>query len=230
MYRGSSFLLQKSVKHLENTIKYIAERKEKEKDVWDIDVDKYDAANIQKIIDIYEGIKEKLKIEDHADLTLTTKVLLGVFGFIPAFDSYFCDTFRKIAKNQCGFREVNKKSLEFIKDFYEANKSDIDELSKDTFTKSFETGEKTEINYPKAKIIDMYGFQLGLKKKYKFHESINLDGAITKAIDDFIKRYTLRPKIFKANKHICSQINSLTDLEPEVDDKLNDKEFMLQLW
>ena len=34
----------------------------------------------------------------------------------------------------------------------------IDNLSKNTFTTDFLSGEKTKINYPKAKIIDMYGF------------------------------------------------------------------------
>jgi hypothetical protein len=92
---------------------------------------------------------------------LITKVLLGVFGFVPAFDNYFCNTFRTIADGQCGFRKVNKKSLTFVKDFYVANKQTIDNLSEQTFTTEFTTGRKTKINYPKAKIIDMYGFTVG---------------------------------------------------------------------
>ena len=96
-------------------------------------------------------------------MTLITKILLGVFGFIPAFDSYFSDTFRDILDGRCGFRRVNSNSLTCIKDFYDTNKLAIDKLSKETFTTDFLTGQKTTINYPKAKIIDMYGFTIRQK-------------------------------------------------------------------
>lgn len=158
MFRGSSFLLQKSVKHFQPTIQYIATL---DKSVWYIDVDNYDETNVQTIIKIYKDIKNRLILNGNSDLTLITKILLGVFGFIPAFDNYFCNTFRVISDGQCGFRKVNIKSLTFIKTFYEANKSTIDKLSIETFTTDFMTGQKTTTTYPKAKIIDMYGFTVG---------------------------------------------------------------------
>jgi hypothetical protein len=89
MYRGSSFLLQKSLKHFEPTIRYIATL---DASVWDIDVEKYDETTIQVIIKIYKDIKELLIHNENADLTLVTKLLLGVFGFVLAFDQYFCNT------------------------------------------------------------------------------------------------------------------------------------------
>ena len=158
MFRGSSFLLQKSVKHFEPTIYYISTL---DSSIWKIDVDNYTDQNIQTIITIYKEIKDRLIINGNADLTLITKILLGVFGFVPAFDNYFSNAFREIANGQCGFRKVNTKSLTCIKKFYEANKRSIDDLSKQTFTTDFATGQKTGINYPKAKIIDMYGFTIG---------------------------------------------------------------------
>ena len=162
MFRGSSFLLEKSVKHFEDTIKYIAEIR---KSVCKIDVNNYSKNNISKIIEIYSKIKSILINEDNAHLTLVTKILLGVFGFVPAFDNYFCDTFRDIDKDEkYGFRVLNEDSLNFIKRFYEANKDSIDKLSEQTFTIDFKNGGKTSINYTKAKIIDMYGFTIGLEK------------------------------------------------------------------
>lgn len=169
MYRGSSFLLQKSVKYLEPTIEYIADL---DKSLWEIDVDKYDIQTIKIIIEIYNEIKSKLILHGNADLTLITKILLGVFGFIPAFDSFFCDTFRNIYKGQCGFRRVNENSLGRIKDFYDNNKGIIDKLSNETFTTEFHTGMKTKIKYPKAKIIDMYGFKLGFNKGTKAQQRL----------------------------------------------------------
>ena len=162
MFRGSSFLLGKSAKYFEPTIKYLATL---DKSVWLIDVDNYVPENIETIIQIYNDIKKCIISGNNSDLTLITKIMLGVFGFIPAYDQYFCDTFRQIfAKVKCGFRRVNQKSLKCIKMFYDANKQIIDEISVNTFTTDFETGAKTKINYPKAKIIDMYGFTIGLKK------------------------------------------------------------------
>lgn len=155
MYRGSSFLLQHSVKHLQPTIHYINSL---DKSVWLIDVDNYTDENMGKIINIYGEIKRLLIANGNSDLTLITKILLGVFGFVPAFDKYFCDTFRAISEGMCGFRKLNKISLSYIYNFYQEHKYSIDYIANSTFTTDFISGKKTTINYPKAKIIDMYGF------------------------------------------------------------------------
>lgn len=159
MYRGSTMLLQKSVKFLMPTIEYIVSL---DSSFWNIDVDVYNDENVEKILTIKNKLSEKLNLEEHQDVALTTKIMLGVFGFIPAFDSYFCNTFRKIVNGKCGFRSVNKEALKFIQMFYENNKEIIDNIDIKTF--DFTTGEKTNMKYPKAKIIDMYGFQMGFKE------------------------------------------------------------------
>jgi hypothetical protein len=153
----NSFLLQKSAKHFQPTIQYIAQL---DNSVLEIDVDNYSEKNIKTIIEIYTDIKKRIILNGNMDLTLINKILLGVFGFIPAFDNYFCNSFRDIFDGRCGFRRVNENSLDCIKQFYKANKTTIDSLSKNTFTTDFLTEQNTKINYPKAKIIDMYGFML----------------------------------------------------------------------
>jgi len=155
MFRGSSFLVQKSAKYFEPTIHYISEL---DYSIGEIDVDNYTDRNIHTIIDVYNGIKDRVIIDRKTDLTLVSKILLGVFGFIPAFDTYFTAAFRKICDGQCNFRRVDTQSLTVIKDFYDINRTQIDNLSHQIFTTDFITGQKTTINYPKAKIIDMYGF------------------------------------------------------------------------
>ncbi len=97
---------------------------------------------------------------------------MWVFGFIPAFDNFFCNTFRNLYKGQCGFRRMNSNSLNRIKNFYEENQEVIDRLSKETFTTDFLTGSKTNINYTKAKIIDMYGFTVGMNGRTKAQQSL----------------------------------------------------------
>ena len=156
MFRGSSFLLQKSVKVFEPVVTFISKQDES---LWSIDVDSYTEENIQRIRDIYAAVKDQLIEDGNADLVLVTKVLLGVFGFVPAFDRYFGITFRALSSGRCGFRRVDENSLNFIKEFYEANRNVIDRLSEKTYTLDLTTGLKTDRNYPKAKIIDMYGFQ-----------------------------------------------------------------------
>lgn len=161
MFRSSNFLLQKSAWHFIPTIDYISSL---DRSVWEIDVDNYTDGNIQQIENIYHDIKGRLVTHGRTHKTLVTKVLLGVFGFVPAFDDYFTTTFREIAGERCRFRSVNGNSLSLIKDFYEANRTSIDRWSKETFTTEFLSGEKTTTNYPKAKIIDMYGFQRGWER------------------------------------------------------------------
>lgn len=158
MLRGSSFLLEKSVKHYQPTIEYISTLK---KDTWDIDVDSYCDENYEIIMDIYNNLKDTLEIKNHAHLTIITKVMLGVFGIIPAFDDYFVKSMKNIFGSRSGFSSVSIKSLNNIKEFYSANEIAINDIAKDTFLTNFDTGQRTTLNYPKAKIIDMYGFTFG---------------------------------------------------------------------
>lgn len=163
MLRASSFLLNKSIKYYEPLIRYIASL---DKDVWQIDVNNYDEANIKRIICIYKDIKERIIENGNSDLTLITKVMLGVFGCVPAFDENFGSAFRDIFKDSesqgKGFRRVSPNSLNLIKKFYEDNKEVIDGLADTTFVTDFNTGKKSGIKYTKAKIIDMYGFTYGV--------------------------------------------------------------------
>ena len=66
MYRGSTFLLQKSVKVFEPLVKYIASG---ECDAWGIDVDNYTEENIKKLISCAERIERELKIHETKNAT-----------------------------------------------------------------------------------------------------------------------------------------------------------------
>ena len=160
MLRGSSFLLNKSAKYYEPLVGYIAGL---DKETWELDVDNYSTENIESIYEIYHKIKEIIIENGKTHLTLVTKIMLGVFGFIPAFDNYFGNTFRDIFKGKCGFRSVNHNALSCIRQFYEDNKREIDVYSKKIFVFDFVSGKKTKVRYPKSKIIDMYGFTKGLE-------------------------------------------------------------------
>ena len=77
--------------------------------------------------------------------------MLGIFGNIPAFDTYF--------KRGSGIYKLNRKSPKRISKFYSDHKTIIDNTK--IHTLDFNTGSKTKRLYPKAKIIDMIGFIKG---------------------------------------------------------------------
>ena len=164
MMRGGSYLSAKSTFHYKPVIEYLDELKNNNNTIWKIDVDNYSEKNIKLILEVYDQIKEKLIKKGMFHKTVVTKVMLGVFGCIPAFDSNFTKAFCNFANSQVKFNKVDKKSLGFIQQFYAANQSTIDCLSNYFTTIDFARDEKTSINYPKAKIIDMYGFAVGRNK------------------------------------------------------------------
>ena len=175
MLRASAHLLTKSVKCYEPLIKHIATSK---KSNWYLDVNDYESPTVKKkILDLYNGIYNVLKdevfvnvnqIEPIANkklrtptLTLVTKIMLGVFGIIPAFDANFITAFKSLDNLKHRFSPLSDEPLDLIYEFYIDNKPEIDKLSDLTHTIDFKNGKKTELKYTKAKIIDMYGFIKG---------------------------------------------------------------------
>ena len=152
MLRGRSFLLQKSSKFYERLIEDIATF---DPAIWDIDVDRYqDDATVLLLLKCKETIATSLGLPNRASDTLITKIMLGIFGNVPAFDRFFCTGF--------GVGAFGQKSLAKVSAFYEVNKSEIDGQRIPTF--DFLSGKETQIFYSKAKIIDMVGVIQGEKQ------------------------------------------------------------------
>lgn len=145
MLRGSSFLIEKSVKHYEKLIKAISKM---DPVLWEIDVDSYNEKNIDLLMDCKDKIIDALgrKNAKHWD-TLVTKIMLGVFANVPAFDTYFCNNMKVYS--------FNKEALLKIKRFYQDNKDSFDQFEIHTFDYS---GGETDKLYTKAKLVDMCGF------------------------------------------------------------------------
>jgi hypothetical protein len=151
MMRGSSFLLEKSVKNFSNLITTISKMDAK---LWEIDVPDYNEENVelllgckQQIINAFEGNKPTN--------TLVTKIMLGVFANVPAYDGRF----KNFLKYNKYCQTFNKTSLKQIKEFYLENKNDFDSFK--IYTLDFLTTHKTDNIYTKAKLIDMCGFISG---------------------------------------------------------------------
>lgn len=145
MMRGSSFLLEKSVRTFKNLVEAISEMDSK---LWEIDVNNYNNENIKLLLACKNEISKALKKENNPTDTLITKIMLGVFANVPAFDQYF--------KRSLHVYKLNENSLKKIRKFYDKNKSTID--SYEIHTIDYLNSQKTDIIYTKAKLIDMYGF------------------------------------------------------------------------
>ncbi len=145
MLRGSSFLLEKSVRNFADLIRTISKMNPV---LWEIDLENYNDQNIALLLDCKRQIIIALGKENQPSDTLVSKIMLGVFANIPAFDQYF----RKSLK----VHSFNKKALLKIRTFYDQNKNIFDSFHVYTF--DFSTSKETDIFYTKAKLIDMYGF------------------------------------------------------------------------
>lgn len=96
--------------------------------------------------------------------TLITKVMMGTWGVLPSFDTYFVKGFRSLAETKgekAAFRTVRSPSLDLMGQFYQQNKEEIDSLTERFTALDFESGELTQRRCPQAKIIDIFGFHKG---------------------------------------------------------------------
>lgn len=171
MLRGSSFLLQKSIKFYVPLINYFSRL---DNSYWGIDIHNYSKNdNKNKIIEIGWNIKEILSDKNKNKVTETqiTKIMLGVFGNVPAFDSYFKKATNLSIKTKTKKRELFEQSfkdaLSLIENFYNKNKNDVNLICKKRKTLDFNTGKNTQIHYTRAKIIDMAFFSEGYENNKK---------------------------------------------------------------
>lgn len=146
MLRGSSELLQRSLRHYLGVIETLAEAPMA---IWDLDVSKYDAAGLDLIFDVRGAIGRALP--EAASPILATKIMLGVFGCVPAFDTYF--------KKGLGVSGFTRAALTSVHRFYGDNAGVVEEGRVNTY--EFDSGEVGPRRYSQAKVIDMIFFTHG---------------------------------------------------------------------
>jgi len=164
MYRGSSFLLNKSYKIHHPIIKELLNIKYKA--LWNLNFEKLtkDDKDFKLIFKLFQSLKniyaKKTRKENISD-TLITKVLLGTLCCTPAYDTYF--------KNGCSKKKVTphsnftEESFLSVIAFYKKNKKKFDSSCKKIF-------KQPRLNYPAMKIIDLYFWQLGKPKDKKHRQ------------------------------------------------------------
>jgi hypothetical protein len=154
MLRGSTALHTKSYRFFEPTIETIAEEPPSS---WSIDADLYTDENRSALIELRDRLATALTakpvlggpVRAPTD-TLVTKVMLGVFGSVPAFDTYFVRGFRMATSKRVTF---SRRSLDAIGDFYDRNSAAID--AQRILTLDAASGQVTRRCYTRAKVLDM---------------------------------------------------------------------------
>ena len=150
MLRGSSPLLSKSVKHYVPVVEAVASAPS---DVWTIDAHAYTDSTIATVMAVRSQLRAAFP--DASSDILITKIMLGVFGCVPAFDGQF--------KRGFGVWSFGAKELRAIGDFYAANAEVIERHRVPTL--DFESGEPTQRKYTRAKVIDMIFFIEGSPRR-----------------------------------------------------------------
>ena len=146
MYRGSTELLKRSLAYLEPAVQVVATSPP---EIWSCDADDYSEGRSDLILDVGERLRAAFP--KGATDTLVTKIMLGVFGCVPAFDTYFKQSF--------GTWSFDRSALERIAEFYALNAGAIEKHRIPTL--DFATGSDTKRRYTRAKVIDMVFFTAG---------------------------------------------------------------------
>jgi hypothetical protein len=154
MLRGSAGLLQKNVKYLVPVVEVVATTGAR---IWEIDADRYDGPNIRSLLDLAHKIRNALPGISVTD-TLLTKIMLGVFGSVPAFDDNFAEGCK--AEGLGLVKTFDVEALQKIVDFYRRNAAVIDSDKYRVRTLDFDGGY-TLRRYTRAKVIDMALFTEG---------------------------------------------------------------------
>jgi hypothetical protein len=143
MLRNSK-LMQKNAKYLIPVIEVIATA---DASLWDIDADCYSPTNIQRLRELAIKICTALPGVSGTD-TLKTKIMLGVFGSVPAFDR----NFRRGCKEERMVATFGERGLKKIAEFYQENEKIVNAYRVRTLDFS---GGHTRRRYTRAKVIDM---------------------------------------------------------------------------
>lgn len=145
MYRGKAALLKQSSHGLAKVVEVVAKT---DASVWNMDVENYSDESIRELLVLSRQIRQALP--GGGTDTLVTKVMLGVYGNVPAFDRFFRSGF--------GSFSLGVASLEKVKTYFDSYKDLIADVRPETI--DFQ-GKSTGRLYTQAKVIDMIFFVEG---------------------------------------------------------------------
>lgn len=162
MYRGSSFVLQKDYKVHEEAVLEILN--EKYEPLWNIKCEEIlREENLNLIIEVANNLKDiyinkRKNIDGRKNVSdiLITKILMGTFGCVPAYDRFFKEGIKIYNVSKGTF---NKNSIKNLAQFYQNNYEKFEIIRKGILKKG--------VDYPQMKLVDMCFWQIGYDKSDK---------------------------------------------------------------
>jgi len=168
MYRGSSFLLQSAYPVHLGVIKILLKPQFSILREQEFGAGSNDAEFVPRIQDAVNEIRGAYADLGRPTDTLVTKIILGTLGCLPAYDAYFIDGFKSEQKtfsnlkSKEGFNESVGDILRFCHDNLQdlqAEQRRIEDIG--------------AVRYPLMKLVDMYFWQIGFKRRQEAKEQKN---------------------------------------------------------
>lgn len=113
----------------------------------------------KRLEDYYGRLKSKVKDTKSSMMTLVTKILMGVFGCVPAYDRFFTE-----GLSDDGI-SVSKQGRPNVENLLKSIKSNDNKLN--DFYEVLNELNSYGLNYTLMKVVDMYYWQLGFEKGQK---------------------------------------------------------------
>lgn len=166
MYRGSSFLLQRTYTVHEAVVERLAAQEFDE--LWNREVGACDSdvRLTPLILKAVGAVRHGYRPFGHATDTLVTKVLLGTVGCVPAVDRFFVDGFKTSGYQ---YSLLNERFMHRILEFCSVHQADL---------RSAQSRIRSDsgMNYPMMKLADMFFWELGYERDKMIDEA---DGTLS---------------------------------------------------
>ena len=121
--------------------------------LYDIDLDNYtEVESRHRVIEAYHGIEESFE-RINPSPTLISKILLGVYSCVPAFDTFFSNYLRHNMGVRFTVNRLNDVLLYLYDEFYNI---EVPQL----YLRQFD-GSDSEILIKKVRFVDRLGWQIG---------------------------------------------------------------------
>lgn len=160
MLRGSSFLFRETnLLHYQRAIEVI-EKHDKNLREWDV-LDYRDPVKCEQFGSAWADLREALLPEGGHGLTLVSKVMMGAWGCIPSFDTYFVATFKGLAETRGERRAWNRAgtdALDMLHHVYEQHADEIEKVRDLYPVWDFAAEGPSGQRMTRAKVLDIYGF------------------------------------------------------------------------
>lgn len=160
MFRGSGILMNTNLAAWSDTIRVIDRHHGA---MQTVDLDGSDDEWV-RLHAAYQDLERALP-GSKPTATLVTKVMVGVWGCIPALDTYVDKGLRQLLlPDQQGFSTLTRRFYDFLCDLRCTHRRNIDHHSNVQLA-TFGTPDRWQTRIPPGKVLDTYLFQIGRETK-----------------------------------------------------------------